>query len=944
MVGENGAGSGHITLQLEKMPSSCTDSNGGFEPYSSDDEELPQTAAAFAAQLRRHKKRAARFQEVGQEVVSLKSQVDQRARKQDELRAHMEQHMKDVLRNDNQLKNRVEALDSENSDLKQRSLEFSAEHERIEERLQEGKTQLSDTENRIQRLMDRLVTLLSNGSTTDAVRIQFSQELEESVLQYERRLESQQNQLMEARKENRKGALQLSDEQRRTKRLHDHLCKKQSLLFNRQRHQPEIQAYNGMDGFDRHRDQTSASSSASIGQADVDRKVASTSGEDDRGSLAPQDPVLNYANCSGQLLPTPSAPETGAGPNVEDTRPASQLLDGLTEDKVPQTTSGVSPPLPGAQTSGCDGWQGQPNAQTNTVSPPSRERIKEMETRLCDVLDAMQFENLVVRLGNGLYQFGRSWRAHVRLGDNQEVFASVDDCEYEPIKDFITRISRQERSLEGSAMSSVVPNSMPVSGASARGGMTMQETDLVTGPSEDHSGGVDREQLEASRAQSLRMDAQERAVSVPTDPASVAGAASRQMCAQMLDPTWTSLPRSARSPFHTEREGDRRERPPAERMHSQNSLQGSLLVQAASFVQGFGGPSGSLRARASSPTTQQASASSTARVRSPGKVHAGDDAAGHSVFLLGDAPIKEPPRSPPPGSRIPYRSISTGNNPGIASADIAGGFVARPRLDKRSSVPLGTGGAQSVLRRSPPRRAASPDEGNRSRASLGQSASGGAGSATSSANGGSGPLTMTTAGSNYGSGHFGSSNYGSGSYVSGSFTSATPKAKSPCRAAVVGVAPARASPPRTMTPRAAQLKQPLAQSAAQHRVVPCGGLSSGGSGSGLPVTSLGGPGMSNLQELPLSVGGSLTVASGGSLTSTAALSSWPSPPRTASPVGLGHGHACNTKTWHHLLPSATPPVAIDNMSRVASVNRTTSTSPARATAPLSSGSGGLVWR
>jgi hypothetical protein len=485
-------------------------------------------------------------------------------------------------------------------------------------------------------------------------------------------------------------------------------------------------------------------------------------------------------------------------------------------------------------------------------------------------------------------------------------------------------------------VSSAMPNSTAaVGGASARVATQEQELDAPGGER-----GSDREQPEART---------ERAVSVPTDPAAVAGAASRQMCAQMLDPTWTSLPRSARSPSHAEREGERRERPQPERLHSQNSLQGSLLVPASSLVvQGFGA-SGSMRASASSPTapTQQASASSTARVRSPGKVHAGDDAAGHSVFLLGDAPMKEPPRSPPPGSRVPYRSVSTGNTPGMASPDMAGGFAARPRTDKRANAPsVVTGNAPAVLRRSPPRRAASPDEGTRSRASLGQSASGGTGSATSSANGGSGPLTMTTAGSNYGSGNFGSSPYGSSSYTSGSFTGATPKAKSPCRAAVVGSTPARASPPRTLTPRTTtHLKQPTAQSTAQ-RMGSCGGLSSGGSGGGLPVTTLGGP--INLQEVssaPMSLGGSLTVASGGSLTSTAALSTWPSPPRNASPVGFGHGPAGNTKTWHHLLPSGTTPSgALDSVTRLPSVTRTTSTSPARATAPMASGSGGLVWR
>merc|ERR1719353_1585969 len=90
--------------------------------------------------------------------------------------------------------------------------------------------------------MDRLVTLLSNGSATDTVRVQFAQELEESVQLYERRLETHRSQLLQARKDNRKAAVQLSDEQRRTKRLHDHLCQKQSLLFNRHERSPPVRS------------------------------------------------------------------------------------------------------------------------------------------------------------------------------------------------------------------------------------------------------------------------------------------------------------------------------------------------------------------------------------------------------------------------------------------------------------------------------------------------------------------------------------------------------------------------------------------------------------------------------------------------------------------------------------------------------------------------------
>jgi len=196
------------------------------------DEELPRTVAAFPAHLRRYKQLSERLRRLRREAAGVKGKVEERSRKQEELLNHMRHHMQDVSRSERELKQKEEVLEGENSDLKQRSLQVSVEHENIEERLQEGKKQLSETENRIQRLMDRLVTLLSNGATTDGVRVQFTQELEESVELYAGRLEQLKQQLMQARTDNRKAALQLSDEQRRTKRLHDHLCKKQSHLFN----------------------------------------------------------------------------------------------------------------------------------------------------------------------------------------------------------------------------------------------------------------------------------------------------------------------------------------------------------------------------------------------------------------------------------------------------------------------------------------------------------------------------------------------------------------------------------------------------------------------------------------------------------------------------------------------------------------------------------------
>jgi len=797
-----------------------TAGHGSHSPASSDEEDLPQTAAAHATHLMRYKLLSNRFLDLRQETVSLKSQVTTRGRKQIELHAHMGQHMKAVQRNDNQLTARVEALDAENIELKQKSLQFSSEHEQIEERLQEGKTQLSETENRIQRLMDRLVTLLSNGAATDVVRAQFAQELEESVQLYERRLDTHKAQLLQARKDNRKAALHLSDEQRRTKRLHDHLCKKQSLLFNRHERSPPARSETPPQIIAAASD-AAAGGSAASGSAPSLREAKSGEVEEPKlvleqaaapapgppqrpispapvastqprappeeagsngkepsvpdsvvsekrlmpprslvkvqqpawpGSAAPQPPQAIAAPPAAPVARGyPAAePEAGAGPQMEDVRPQTPPA---ARAKPAEVISAPSLPAP---------------VQPSPVPTPSRERMKAMEERLCDVLDAMQFESLVVRLGNGLYQFGRSWRAHIRLGENQEVYASKDDTDYEPIRTFIAKISQQERSSAASP-AAPAPLATPGTGnASARSAAAgAQELSPEVGGAaggDAQAAGGEREQGEAP---SLRASQDSlRSQTVPTDPASTAAAAARQMCAQMLDPSWTlprfqqrsdsgvrvASPDSCGAPLlHVSPRlvNDARQVTPRRVLPGPTPLLGNAVVNSpiaggAAVTAGISGPGSLVRdSRAWSPAPPLAMASTTTtRVLSPTKVHAGDDAAGHSVLSAADASSKEPPRSPPPNGRITSRLVD-GRPPlanqafigdGRGGGDVAGGGVARPRLEKRPGVaPVAIPpNAPTVLRRSPAR-AASPDEGARSRVSLCQSASGGAASSVGGA-------------------------------------------------------------------------------------------------------------------------------------------------------------------------------------------------------------------
>jgi hypothetical protein len=419
---------------------------------------------------------------------------------------------------------------------------------------------------------------------------------------------------------------------------------------------------------------------------------------------------------------------------------------------------------------------------------------------------------------------------------------------------------------------------------------------------------------------------------VPTDPAAAAAAAARQMCAQMLDPTWT-LPRGVRSSSGAQSPPRESSSPSAGPRSSQDPFARSVgsVGERATVARVVSVHANNLVGGAA----LAASSASSSAVRG---ARAWSPAPPLSV---------EPPRSPPPGTRFAAHTT-------VVGSEVAGPAIRR--AEKRGTGPsaIPSSSTPTVLRRSPPRRPASPDEGGRRIVPLGHSASGGAASGSAaSANGGSGPLMMSTGGTSYGSG-----NYGSGSYTAG----ITPKAKSPCRAAVVSVTASRASPPRNTTPRAWQSKQATQQAglvqASQRSFVVA--ATSSGSGSSLATTATVGALEAGSATVPLggiasaggyASGGSLTVSTGGSLTAAAAIHppSWPSPPRGASSPLPRVPPGAVSKAWHQqqmLAASATPTVTgivSDGVARGATIGRTTSTSPARSGVIISSGAG-QYWR
>lgn len=148
-------------------------------------------------------------------------------------------HLQEQERCRKVLQSRVKALEAEQAELRTQAEELQKERREAQERSKEAATQQQKADQRIGRLMDQMVKLLAVNPSVDPAQDQVQQvltELQAGNEQLVSRLCSVQQQLEEARRENLRAAQHLSDEQQRTKNLHDELCRVQFELFGSRIH------------------------------------------------------------------------------------------------------------------------------------------------------------------------------------------------------------------------------------------------------------------------------------------------------------------------------------------------------------------------------------------------------------------------------------------------------------------------------------------------------------------------------------------------------------------------------------------------------------------------------------------------------------------------------------------------------------------------------------
>lgn len=769
-------------------------------------------------------------------------------------------HIKEVLMCHGVLRARIDAMEAESSDLVSRKAQQRIEQAQLESLIAEGEGQGQDHTERIQRLMDRLVTLLSANNQEEEAKssLHFDEAIEDlrrSVVRLELQTNSQRSQLGTAQLENRRVALQLSDEQQRTKKLHDTLCHFQKELFNGRTRS------NGRRNSTRRpshhasqhalppalEDKLGVRSGSTGARADdnarpcdpvddelehyqnVEHSLQARYDEQQRDfDLEQQELLFSQSVPLDQLRPLPvdsahfraapsaavadrelvpridlhrdsrsgSAPDAGAGPHMEwDREEFTAGMPAAVSSYSAYSTSSVgAEQTPEPSSLAVDELSASAPMPSGGASKPTEPSFSSIDKLLCKALEDAQFESLVVRLGHNHYQFGKSVRANVRLQGN-DIYASVDGQEWTLLSHFIARISSSNK----------VPQA-------------------------------------------------------PTPPAPVPATPAEAMGSTMMDPTWTA---------------------------GQAARAGTPGAPEKGYPVGMG--------IAHAP-----------RLASPRQLRAGDDAAGlgrvAGVEVVSQTSSKkslnrEPPRSPPPQSRISANAAAAHGAHG--ATNLAG---SRQRLDKKTIA-----GTMPAARRSPVRQSAvsqcrspSPDDGgglNTSKASLGVS--------VPSVNL-SGMVLVNQGSGNYGSGNYapGSANYGSGNYApgSGSYShdggscKVTPGNVSPNRGYVAGTSPPRSATPRQPAQAAPRAGTPRGlpqwrqqQQHPQACMVPTGGVVTMG-----PTT-------------PRAHQAVVTAPAPSSFSQ----SSWPSPPRNsvltrnaASPVGRPANGPPVTKPWQ-FIPAST---------------------------------------
>lgn len=424
-------------------------------------------------------------------------------RKEMEFVAQMDSHMDEVEHTEHALSLKIEALSAENHQLRTFNEKRERDNSQLAERLGETTKQCSESETRVQFLVDRIVALLSSGSgdpsQTEAV-VSMRQREREML----RQLEETRQQFDEVRQQNGELHSRLTEELGLSRRLQEQLVEVEERFstFQTQRGTdpgidsslPGLQSsgFPGMEGSSSLRtgrlgprpmglrsDQSEAPPERERQPLPELPPPISEVGEGNEPSQMDGQSTLNPV-MEGELAPSSDdeqaaeqqssgdAAESGGNAEYSMNVPADSPLPSAVPGDAPLETSNNSS-TPSSEDSSLtrvqQGSRALPSVFSSSSrvsprpSPPVKSPVNErpqysrttspegvalMEQRLREALDRASFECAVVRNESGTYNFGPHVCAVVELTPENEVVACLQESgDWAPIDDFIRSVAQR---------------------------------------------------------------------------------------------------------------------------------------------------------------------------------------------------------------------------------------------------------------------------------------------------------------------------------------------------------------------------------------------------------------------------------------------------------------------------------------------------------------------
>jgi len=450
--------SGLLTASLQEVDKAHGDSSTDTED-TADEEALltqhdgPATDELARKMLENETRLLQRIARMKQKKKQLKAMLGAYRQKEEEFVSRMDSHMDEVESTEHELSLKIETLTAENQQLRDFTDKRAQDNSESIEKLNETIKQCSESETRVQFLVDRIVALMSAGSA-DPAQTEAVVSMRRREQEMLRQLEETRQQFNEVRQQNGELTSRLTEELGLSRRLSDQLAEVEERFFRKQQTEHPVPAEApctemplppragrlGPRPLGLRSDQTEAPGGA------PDRLPAPIGEYEESCSSAPicegDSQLEGSLMVSGRRMPLGVVLEAEAprSPDPELEEEQEVDADGLgSAERTVEVSDGL-------QYSGRQTGSPRPPQPPNNSARASVVGPLYMEQKLREALDSASFECAVVRVETGVYNFGPHVRATVKLTADNEVVAAREDGHFEPIEDFIRNIAREARS------------------------------------------------------------------------------------------------------------------------------------------------------------------------------------------------------------------------------------------------------------------------------------------------------------------------------------------------------------------------------------------------------------------------------------------------------------------------------------------------------------------